>query len=229
MQKANRYLNLIYGEDVLKKVMLSNILVVGAGGIGCELIKNLCKSGFRQFTLIDLDTIEFTNLNRQFYFRREHVGKSKAEVARDSILKIDPDLKVTAFKDNLYSEKFDHEFFQSFDLVFNALDNQDARNYLSQRVIENRLFMVEAGTGGYDGQTYAVQRFTSQCDQCNPPAQRQSFAICTIRSDPTENIHCIVWAKNFFNVIFGNPGPENVLKDNKYVQFVSRMFSKPPE
>lgn len=51
--------------------------MIGVGGIGCELLKVLTNSGYRKMTILDLDTIEATNLNRQFYFRKEHVGMSK--------------------------------------------------------------------------------------------------------------------------------------------------------
>jgi ubiquitin-like 1-activating enzyme E1 B len=53
---------------------------VGAGGIGCELLKNLLLSGFGEVHIIDLDTIDLSNLNRQFLFRFEHIKKSKALV-----------------------------------------------------------------------------------------------------------------------------------------------------
>lgn len=107
MSSENRFLRLIYGADALKKVSESNVLVVGAGGIGCELIKNLSQSGFRKFSIIDLDTIELTNLNRQFYFRKKHINQSKALVAKESILKIVPGLEITAYHDDLFSSKFD--------------------------------------------------------------------------------------------------------------------------
>jgi molybdopterin/thiamine biosynthesis adenylyltransferase len=58
----------------------SKVLMVGAGGIGCELLKTLALSGFADVELIDLDTIDVSNLNRQFLFRRRHVGMSKAKV-----------------------------------------------------------------------------------------------------------------------------------------------------
>ena len=54
--------------------------MVGAGGIGCELLKNLVLTGFGEVHIVDLDTIDLSNLNRQFLFRQEHIKKSKALV-----------------------------------------------------------------------------------------------------------------------------------------------------
>lgn len=71
---------MLYSQETYDKINNSNVLIIGVGGIGCELLKVLTNSGYRKMTILDLDTIEATNLNRQFYFRKEHVGMSKVNI-----------------------------------------------------------------------------------------------------------------------------------------------------
>ncbi len=69
--------------------------MVGAGGIGCELLKNLVLSGFGEIHIVDLDTIDLSNLNRQFLFRHEHIKKSKALVGYHLYRFADMDIVLT--------------------------------------------------------------------------------------------------------------------------------------
>ena len=211
--QTNRTLELIYGQSTLQKVSNSNVLVVGAGGIGCELIKNLGNSGFNRFTIIDLDTIEVSNLNRQFYFRKHHaeLRRSKAEVVRECILAVNPNLDIIAYKASIFDNKFDINFYRQFDVVYCALDNKEAREHLGKMCTRSYRKLVDAGTQGYSGQVKSQVNYIYECNHCKPIPPPQTYAMCTIRNDPSQPIHCIFWSKSLYEVLLGPQDQENFL------------------
>lgn len=191
------------GEDVYKKLERSKVLVVGAGGIGCELLKTLVLSGFNNIEVIDLDTIDVSNLNRQFLFQKQHVGKSKAKVARESAIEFNPKAHIKAYHDSIVSPDYDVTFFRQFSVVLNALDNRTARNHVNRMCLAADVPLVESGTAGYLGQVTVIKKNQTECYECQPKPHQKSYPGCTIRNTPSEPIHCIVWAKHLFNQLFG--------------------------
>jgi ubiquitin-like 1-activating enzyme E1 B len=191
----------------------ARVLLVGAGGIGCELLKNLVCVGASSITVIDLDTIDVSNLNRQFLFKKAHVGLSKASVAKEAVSALRPSCSIQAIHGNI--KDFGVEFFHSFDLVMNALDNVDARKFVNRMCLIAGKPLVESGTGGYAGQVRTIKAGTTECFECSPPAAAQkSFPVCTIRNTPDLPIHCIAWAKFVLSALFGPKDEEdNMLRD----------------
>lgn len=191
------------GEDLYKRLETSKVLVVGAGGIGCELLKTLVLSGFNDIEVIDLDTIDVSNLNRQFLFQKQHVGKSKAKVARESAIEFNPKANIKAYHDSITNPDYDVNFFRQFSVVLNALDNRAARNHVNRMCLAADVPLVESGTAGYLGQVTVIKKGQTECYECQPKPHQKTYPGCTIRNTPSEPIHCIVWAKHLFNQLFG--------------------------
>lgn len=192
-----KYNSQALGKDTYDAVKKTRVLMVGAGGIGCELLKNLVLLGVQEIHIIDLDTIDLSNLNRQFLFGREHIKKSKAIVARETASKFNPHVKIEAHHDNIMAEQFNVAWFKSFDIVYNALDNLEARRHVNRICQAAKVPLIESGTAGFNGQVQVIVVGKTECYDCNPKPTTRSFPVCTIRSTPSQPIHTIVWAKSY--------------------------------
>lgn len=213
-QPAAQYpaLDAIYGGGCEDAVRKARLLVVGAGGVGCELVKNLASVGFGHVTLVDLDTIDFSNLNRQFLFRRKHVGKPKATQAAEAIQELLPGTVVHGIMANIKNPRFSIDFFKTFNVVCNALDNLDARRHVNRMCLAANVPLIDSGSTGYTGQV-DVLGHGFECYDCIKRPEPKSFAVCTIRSTPERPVHCVVWAKFLLQLIFGAPDSDNMLSD----------------
>ncbi|TWU78847.1 E1 ubiquitin-activating protein uba2 [Metarhizium rileyi] len=200
----DRYNHQSLGATLNASVKQARVLMVGAGGIGCELLKNLVLTGFSEVHIVDLDTIDLSNLNRQFLFRREHLKKSKALVAKEAAEKFNPNVKIVAHHANIKGEEFPVPWFGQFSIVFNALDNLEARRHVNKMCLAADVPLIESGTTGFNGQVQVIKKGVTACYDCTTKDTPKTFPVCTIRSTPSQPIHCIVWAKSYLmNEIFG--------------------------
>ena len=107
-------------------LMRSRVMVVGAGAIGNELLKNLAMLGIGNVFVVDLDTVENSNLSRSVLFRAEDEGQAKAEVASKRMRDINPGINVRAFRGNVVHD-VGLGAFRAMDVVLGGLDNREAR------------------------------------------------------------------------------------------------------
>lgn len=193
------YLRKILGADRLNKIKASKVLMVGAGGIGCELLKDLLLCGFGEIHIIDLDTITLSNLNRQFLFSKEDIDKLKSLIVAKNVQSFNYfDTKLVPYHGNVMDTKsFPIEWYDQFDYIYNALDNLEARRYVNRIALFLRKPLMESGTTGFDGQVQPIYPYATECFDCQEKATPQTFPVCTIRSTPSKPVHCIVWAKEF--------------------------------
>ena len=253
VQPRDRGVGKSLGAGLLQRVKKSRVLLVGAGGIGCELLKNLVCCGFgsdssssapanesaeassagrapnrkAEVVVIDLDTIDLSNLNRQFLFRKQHIKKPKALVAKETASQFNPAVSIEAHHASIFDGQYDVDFFESFDVVFNALDNLAARRHVNKMCLAANVPLIESGTTGFNGQVQAIQKGETECYDCNPKPVQKSFPICTIRSTPSQPIHCIVWAKSYlFPELFGSNEEESedvVMTDGDDAEEVAKL------
>jgi ubiquitin-activating enzyme E1 len=205
----------VFGREFQEKLADINEFLVGAGAIGCEMLKNWAMIGLGvgpkgKIIVTDMDSIEKSNLNRQFLFRPADVGKMKSERAASAVKAMNPELEghIVALRDRVGPDTehiFNEDFWESLDGVTNALDNVEARTYVDRRCVFFRKPLLESGTLGTKGNTQVVLPHLTESYSSSHDPPEQSFPMCTLRSFPNKIEHTIAWAREMFETYFVKP------------------------
>lgn len=125
----------LVGKDKFSKLQSTRVLVVGIGGVGGYAFEALIRSGIGNIYIIDGDNIELTNLNRQIITSSENIGLEKVEIAKERALKINPNINIVTFSENLEENNIDKILDYKFDYIIDACDTVSTKLLL----IENSL------------------------------------------------------------------------------------------
>jgi len=223
----------VFGKDFQKRLGELRYFIVGAGAIGCELLKNFAMIGIGcdggQLTITDMDLIEKSNLNRQFLFRPSDVQRPKSATAARVIRRMNPQVNVVAHENRVGPETervYDDQFFENLDGVANALDNVDARIYMDRRCVYYRKPLLESGTLGTKGNTQVVVPFLTESYSSSQDPPEKSIPICTLKNFPNAIEHTLQWARDMFEGLF-RQAAENAAQYLQDPNFVDRTLRLP--
>jgi len=220
---------MVFGTSLQERIFALNCFLVGAGAIGCEMLKNwsmmgvACGSG--RVYVTDMDTIEKSNLSRQFLFRTSDINSLKSTTAIKAAMGMNPTFRGQAYEHKVAKDTehiFDDDFFESLDMVCTALDNVEARLYVDQRCLFYHKPMLESGTLGTKGNTQVVlPGKTEHYGATRDPAEK-SVPVCTLKNFPNQIEHTLQWARDWFEGIY-----KQAMDDcNAYLTSVDGSFLK---
>lgn len=160
-------------------------LVVGAGALGNEVVKDLALSGFRNITIVDMDRVVRSNLNRCIFFREEdsESGLPKAEILAERVRTIDSAISVKHIVSRI--EDLDETLLKSFSIAFGCLDNVAARLHLNAHTFHLGIPYIDGGTNGMAGRVQVITPADSPCLQCG--MNRTHYKIMDDRQSCTGN------------------------------------------
>ena len=129
-------IQLVFGEEAMKKLSSSRVAIFGVGGVGGYTAEALVRSGIGALDLIDDDRICLTNINRQIFATRSTVGQYKVDVARARILDVNPDCQVRIYKTFYMPDTKDEFDFTQYDYIVDAIDTVKGKLELVQNAQE---------------------------------------------------------------------------------------------
>ena len=188
-----------WNQDRLKT---ATIMVVGAGAIGNELIKNLTLLGIGRILVFDMDDIENTNLTRSILYRRCDVGRYKAEVAVERAMEINPDVKAKAFVSNIIDD-VGLGVFRRMDVVLGGLDNREARLHINQSCYHVNRPWIDGAIEALNGFARVFVPGHGACYECTMTrnrldANQQAEIMCSAYARADER-----WKdSNYPNILF---------------------------
>lgn len=164
----------------MKKLDGFSAAVIGCGGLGCNVAVHLCGMGIGSLVLCDFDSIEVSNLNRQFLYTPEDCGKPKAETAAFRLRLFNPGVEISAVTDRII-RKEDLNFASDCDIIISAVDNNAARETVSEFCTENGIPMINGGINTFSGNAYCYVPGVSPCPGCagltgTPEAKGESIS-----------------------------------------------------
>ncbi|MBA2682745.1 MAG: molybdopterin-synthase adenylyltransferase MoeB [Ktedonobacteraceae bacterium] len=168
------------GEQGQFKLLDSKVLLIGAGGLGSPAAYYLAAAGVGTLGIIDADTVDDSNLQRQILHNTSRIGQYKAESARQTLTELNPDVKVNTYIERLDEENV-HRIIADYDVIVDGTDNFPTRYLLNDAAILANKPVVHGSVFRFEGQLTIFKPYDGPCYRClypepPPPALAPSCA-----------------------------------------------------
>lgn len=138
----------LYGDDGIEKLKKSKVAILGLGGVGSAVAEGICRSGVGNLLLVDNDTVDLTNINRQLIANSKNIGELKTLQTQERLLSINPNCNITIANEFYLPENSDFLFNFKPDFVIDAIDTVTAKLHLAKACKEKNIPLITClGTG----------------------------------------------------------------------------------
>lgn len=140
---------LLLGEEKMNRIRRAHVLVVGLGGVGAYAAEMICRAGVGKMTIVDADTVQCTNINRQLPALHSTLGRSKAEVLAERFKDINPEVELTVLPVYLKDEQIPALLdAASYDFIVDAIDTISPKCFLIAEAMKRHLIIVSSMGAG---------------------------------------------------------------------------------
>jgi molybdopterin/thiamine biosynthesis adenylyltransferase len=153
------------GEDGQERLKRAKVIVAGAGGLGSPISIYLAAAGIGTIRIIDHDTVELSNLNRQVLHWDGDIGRDKVESAVAKLKVLNPLVRVEAVRETITENNISY-LLDGFDLIVDAMDNLETRYLLNRAAVENNIPFFHGAVNGFEGRAMTIIPGKSACLRC---------------------------------------------------------------
>ncbi len=154
-----------FGEEGQEKLKNARVVVAGGGGLGSPSSIYLAAAGIGTIRIIDHDTVELSNLNRQILHWDKDVGRKKVDSASEKLDQFNKGIRIEAIEETI-DESNVAELVEGFDVIVDAMDNLEARYLLNKAAIDNRVPFIHGAVYGLEGRAMTVIPGKTACLRC---------------------------------------------------------------
>lgn len=221
----------VFGVNVQELLMTQTYFVVGAGAIGCELLKNFAMMGIGVddgcIYVSDKVSVQRSDLNTQFLLRSQDVGALKSVMAGQSIVELNQDINIAVGVDEVGPETniISDDFFESLDGVAIAVDNAETRHYMDRCCVHYGKPLIDSGIMGTKGSVQVVVPHITENYSASQDPPEESVPADTIKYFPSNIEHILLWAREEFKVLF----EQSAANADRYIRdpdFIPRVLEK---